>query len=173
MAARSASASVDWTKIYTQLGLGKETITSLQAFRGRHTAAVNRNAAIKSSIPELDLSSYKSVLKDQQAVQLAEKVLSEFKPVDYDVTQWNKAVEAFETKAIQAAKETVSKISTEEKNLQDTLSNIKDARPFEDLTIHDVAKARPEVRKATETMVKKGKWTVPGYREKFGEFSLM
>jgi predicted nucleic acid-binding Zn-ribbon protein len=36
---------------------------------------------------------------------------------------------------IEAAKATVQKISAEESSLQKTLSNIKDARPFEDLTV--------------------------------------
>ena len=56
--------------------------------------------------------------------------------------------------------------------------------------VDEVAKARPEITKAVESMLKKGKWTVPGYRvsneptfdrsdkadarkEKFGEFSLL
>ncbi|KAK4684876.1 F-type H+-transporting ATPase subunit d, partial [Tremellales sp. Uapishka_1] len=173
MASKSASAAVDWTKIYSGLGLGKETITELQAFRARHSAALNKNAALKSSAPSIDLSHYKSILKDQQAVQTAEKVLAEFKPVDYDVTKWNGVVEAFEGKAVAAAKETLTKISAEESSLNETLSNIQSARPFEDLTVAEVAKARPEIEKAVETMVKKGKWSVPGYREKFGEFSLM
>ena len=30
--------------------------------------------------------------------------------------------------------------------------------------VDEVGKARPEITKATETMIKKGKWTVPGYR---------
>lgn len=30
--------------------------------------------------------------------------------------------------------------------------------------VEEVGKARPEITKATETMIKKGKWTVPGYR---------
>jgi len=79
---------------------------------------------------------------------------------------------------VAAAKETVTKIAAEESSLNDTLSNIKDARPFEDLTvghvasfrlpcscqINDVAKARPEVQKTVDTMLQKGKWSVPGYR---------
>jgi hypothetical protein len=36
---------------------------------------------------------------------------------------------------VEAAKATVEKISSEEKDLQSTLSNIQDARPFEDLTV--------------------------------------
>jgi hypothetical protein len=31
--------------------------------------------------------------------------------------------------------------------------------------LDDVAKARPEITKAVENMVSKGKWTVPGYTE--------
>ena len=150
-----------------------ETLTELQAFRARHTNAANKNAAIKASIPALDISAYKAVLKDQRAIELAEKTLSGFKPVSYDVSKWNGVVEAFEGKAVAAAKETVAKISAEEASLQKTLSNIQDARPFEDLTVAEVAQAQPELNTAVETMIKKGKWTVPGYQEKFGVFSLL
>ena len=93
----------DWTKIYTQLGLGKETLTSLQAFRARHSSASNRNAALKTTAPQLDLSQYKSVLRDQRAVEEAEKVLSGFKPVTYDVKRWDDVVDAFEGKAVCSA----------------------------------------------------------------------
>lgn len=90
----------EWTKIYQGLGLGKETTSQLQAFRARHTTALNKNAALKSTTPEIDLSHYKSILKDQSAVQNAEKVLREFKPVDYDLSKWNGVVDAFEGKAV-------------------------------------------------------------------------
>ena len=36
---------------------------------------------------------------------------------------------------VEAAKQTVEKISTEESSLKATLSNIQEARPFEDLTV--------------------------------------
>ncbi len=39
---------------------------------------------------------------------------------------------------VAAAKETVSKISTEEKSLTETLGHIKEARSFEDLTVKPV-----------------------------------
>lgn len=125
----------EWSKIYSGLGLGKETTSQLQAFRARNTSAANKNAALKSSTPEIDLSHYKSILKDQSAVQNAEKVLREFKAVDYDVSKWNGVVDAFEGKAVAAAKETLAKISKEEGSLKETLSNIQEARPFEDLTV--------------------------------------
>ena len=79
------------------------------------------------------------------------------------------------------AKETTEKIDAELKDLQATLANIEEARPFEDLTVRirsrisfymakmcpcsqaeDVGKAHPRIVEAVETMVKKGKWTVPG-----------
>jgi len=78
-------------------------------------------------------------LKDQSAVQNAEKVLREFKPVDYDLSKWNGVVDAFEGKAVAAAKETLAKISKEEGSLKETLSNIQEARPFEDLTVSHFA----------------------------------
>ena len=110
------------------------------------------------------MARYKSVLKDQSAIQNAEKVLSSFKPVTYDLGKVTGVVDAFEARAVEAAKATVEKITAEESNLQATLSNIKDARPFEDLTVKEVTEAQPQITKAVETMVKKGKWSVPGYR---------
>lgn len=41
------------------------------------------------------------------------------------------------------------------------------------LQLDDVSKARPEITQAVENMVKKGKWTVPGYVEKFGNLSAI
>ena len=78
-------------------------------------------------------------MKDQSAVQNAEKVLREFKPVDYDLSKWNGVVDAFEGKAVAAAKESLAKFSMEEGSLKETLSNIQEARPFEDLTVSRVS----------------------------------
>jgi F-type H+-transporting ATPase subunit d len=78
------------------------------------------------------------------------------------------------------AQETERKIDVELKELRQTLANIEDARPFEQLTVsslysfqlsyskpsfqtNDVAQAHPRILKAVETMLKKGKWTVPGW----------
>ena len=48
-------------------------------------------------------------------------------------------MDAFEGKAVAAAKETLAKISKEEGSLKETLSNIQEARPFEDLTVSRVS----------------------------------
>jgi F-type H+-transporting ATPase subunit d len=110
---------------------------------------------------------------------------------------------------IAKAKETEAQIDVELKDLQATLANIQDARPFEDLTVRfhpplpclfreqtwlttrwrwaftcamidqpelqveEVGQAHPRILETVENMVKKGKWTVPGYKEKFGDLSLM
>jgi F-type H+-transporting ATPase subunit d len=125
MASTRVATQVDWNKIYTGLGLAKgeslrawlqsptvrhrsptfpapttETLHELSTFRARHSAALTRAAALNASLPEIDLSHYKTVLKDQRAVHEAEKALSAFKPVGYEVDKWNGVVEAFEGKAV-------------------------------------------------------------------------
>jgi len=112
-------------------------------------------------------------LKNQAIVDEAEKTLKEFKPVTYDVNTHIKAIETFEAKAVAKAKETEQKIDVELKQLQETLDNIEQARPFDQLTVDEVSKAHPRIVETVETMLKKGKWTVPGYKEKFGDLNLM
>ncbi|KAF9246897.1 ATP7, subunit D of the stator stalk of mitochondrial F1F0 ATP synthase [Melanogaster broomeanus] len=150
MASKAAVAAVDFTRIYSTLGLGKETIASLQAFRKRHADAQRVHAQFASQPTTVDFAHYRSVLKNTAIV-----------------------IETFEAKAVEKAKETAQKIDVELKELQVTLANIEEARPFEDLSVEDVGTAHPRIVEAVETMVKKGKWTVPGYKEKFGDLSLM
>ncbi|KAI9456991.1 mitochondrial ATP synthase [Lactarius psammicola] len=173
MATKAATAAVDFTRIYSTLGLGKETVAALQAFRKRHSDAQRIAGNLNAQPTTVDLAHYRSVLKNKAIVDEAEKILRDFKPVTYDVGAHVKAIETFETKAIAKAKETEAKIDVELKDLQATLSNIQDARPFEDLTLDEVGQAHPRILETVETMVKKGKWTVPGYKEKFGDLSLM
>ena len=173
MATKTAAAAVDFTRIYSTLGLGKETIASLQAFRKRHSDAQRLHAQFAAQPTTVDLAHYRSVLKNKAVVDEAEKILKDFKPVTYDVNAHIKAIETFESKAVAKAKETSEKIDVELKELQTTLANIEEARPFEDLTVEDVGAAHPRITEAVENMIKKGKWTVPGYKEKFGDLSLM
>ncbi|KAH8105510.1 ATP synthase d subunit [Cristinia sonorae] len=173
MASKAAAAAVDFTRIYSSLGLGKETVAALQAFRKRHMDAQRIQSQLAAQSTTVDLEHYRSVLKNKAVVDEAEKLLREFKPVTYDVSSHIKAIETFETKAVAKAQETAEKIDVELKDLQATLANIEEARPFEELTAEDVGNAHPRIREAVETMMKKGKWTVPGYREKFGDLSLM
>jgi len=164
---------VDFSRIYSSLGLGKETISSLQAFRKRHSEAQRLSASYASLPSTVNFEHYRSVLKNQAIIDEAEKTFKAFTPVTYDVNAHIKAIGTFEATAVEKAKETEAKIDIELKQLNETLANIEQARPFDQLTNDDVGKAHPRIVEAVETMLKKGKWTVPGYKEKFGDLNLM
>merc|ERR1711939_1183561 len=145
----------DWTRITSKLGLGRETLAELNAFRSRAAAARAANAAVKEQKTTVDFEHYRQVLKNKDVVAEGEKLFKGFKAVDYDVQAQLKAIAAFEAKAVSSAKEAATQVESELSNLSSTLK-----------TLDDVAKARPEITKTVEKMVSQGKWTVPGYTEK-------
>ncbi|CCA71796.1 probable F1Fo-ATP synthase subunit 7, mitochondrial [Serendipita indica DSM 11827] len=151
----------------------KKTVSSLQAFRKRHGDAQRIHGTLASQPTTVDFAHYRSVLKNQAIVDEAEKLLKDFKPKTYDVSSHIKAIDQFEEKAVSKAEATAAEIDVELKALQATLANIEEARPFEDLTLEDVRKAHPQIAETVKTMVSKGKWTVPGYKEKFGDLNIM
>ncbi|PWN46402.1 putative ATP7-F1F0-ATPase complex, FO D subunit [Ceraceosorus guamensis] len=167
-----SAAAPNWSRISSALGLGKNTTASLQSFRKRSEDARRALTALQAQSTDVDIAHYRSTLKNQDVVAQAEKILKEFKPVSYDVGAQLKSIDAFEAKAVEQAQATASKIESELKDLKATLKNIEDARPFDQLTVGEVIAARPEIGKTVEEMVKKGKWTVPGYDEKFGNLSV-
>jgi hypothetical protein len=135
-----------------------ETVAALQAFRKRHADAQRIHGQLSSQPTAVDFTYYRSILKNQNIVNEAEKLLKDFKPVTYDVNAHVKTIEAFEEKAVclvllilerctlftfisnpilqvEKAQETAAQIDLELKELQSTLANIEDARPFEDLTV--------------------------------------
>jgi hypothetical protein len=81
-------------------------------------------------------------------------------------------------------------VDEEVRNLERTLKNIDEARPFDDLTVvsiynlgrlgemtsspsmsqDDVVAARPDIDARTEQLVSKGRWMVPGYKVCTGLF---
>ena len=77
-----------------------ETVAALQAFRKRHADAQRIHAHLSSQPATVDLSHYRSTLKNKAIVDDAEKLLNEFKPVTYDVNAHLKAIETFEVKAV-------------------------------------------------------------------------
>lgn len=172
MAAKTAASKIDWSKISSSLGLKRETIASIGQFRKRADDARLKVSSLKESQSSIDFEHYRSVLKNKAVVDQAEKTLKDFKPVTYDVSAQIKAIEAFEGKAVEKAQATASKVDAELQDLQKTLTNIEQSRPLEDLTINDILTARPEIKDHVDNMVKKGKWTVPGYKEKFGDLNL-
>lgn len=163
MSVRSAASKVDWTTVTTKLGLSQNTISGLASFRKRNTDAKDKVNVLETQRHTVDFAQYRSVLKNQSIVDEIEKAYKSFKPATYDVASQIKAIEQFETKAVENAQTTAKTIDTELSDLQETLQNIEQARPFEDLTVEDVMKARPDIQKNVETMVKKGRWVIPGY----------
>ncbi|CAG8782379.1 2690_t:CDS:2 [Dentiscutata erythropus] len=162
------AASIDWSKLTVTLGLKKETIASLLAFRKRNDEAKRVVAALKQQKSDIDFENYRRILKNKAIVNEAEKVLTQFKPTKVDLDAQLKIVENFEKKAMDYARNTVSRVDTELRDLQATLTNMEQTRPFKDISVDELVKAKPELNDIVEKMVKKGRWKIPGYEEKFG-----
>ncbi|CDZ98062.1 Mitochondrial F1F0-ATP synthase, subunit d/ATP7 [Phaffia rhodozyma] len=172
---KTAKVVVDWSRIFSTYGLGKETVTALNAFRKRASEAATANGQLTqlASSSQVDFAHYRSVLKNSAIVDELEAAIKNFKPVTIDPSKEIKAIEAFEAKAVADAEATTTKIKSELVDLKATLANIDQARPFEELENSDFTKAMPEITRTVDVMVSKGKWTIPGYKEKFGDLNVL
>merc|ERR1711890_7562 len=171
--AKTAATKSDWAKVVSSLGLTGSTASSLTAFKKRNDEAKKENLALKQEAHTVDFNHYRLVLKNQKVVDEIEKAVSSFKPATYDVSKTLKSIDLFEEKAVENAKLTEKSVLEEIKQLQETLKDIESARPFDQLTVDDVAKARPDLDEKVNYMIKNGKWEVPGYKEKFGDLTVM
>lgn len=171
--AKSAVNKVNWAKIISSLGLTGNTSASLTAFKKRNDEAKKEHMKLTEQSTDVDFGYYRSVLKNSKVVDEVEKAVTSFKPVAYDASKTLKTIEIFEEKAVENAKLTEKSVLDEIKQLQDTLKDIENARPFDQLTIEDIVKARPDVDEKVTHMVKNGRWEVPGYKEKFGDLTVM
>ncbi|KAK1768903.1 NAC-domain-containing protein [Phialemonium atrogriseum] len=170
---RSAALKLDWAKVTTSLGLRGQTVSGLQAFKKRNDDA-RRKVQMLAELPtSVDFAQYRGVLKNQAVVDEIQKRFTAFKPATYDLNRQLKAIEAFEVEAVRNAEATKEKVDLELKDLENTLKNIEEARPFEDLTVDEVAAAEPSIDEKTAKLVSKGRWSVPGYKEKFGDLSIL
>jgi F-type H+-transporting ATPase subunit d len=175
------------------LGLRGQTAASLQAFKKRNDDARRKVQVLSEQPQTVDFASYRKILKNQSVINEIENHFKTFKPASYDLNRQLKAIEAFETQAIQSAEATKGRVEAELANLQKTLENIETARPFDELTVvrsrirtdsptylitsfslqDEVATAQPEIDEKTASLVQKGKWMPPGYKEKFGDLSVL
>ncbi|CAG8503932.1 14252_t:CDS:2 [Acaulospora morrowiae] len=69
---------------------------------------------------------------------------------------------------VENAQKTASKVDAELQDLQSTLTNMEQTRPFKQLTVDEVVAAKPEINDIVEKLVQKHRWAVPGYEERFG-----
>ncbi|CAK7201981.1 ATP synthase d subunit [Sporothrix eucalyptigena] len=173
MAARSAALKLDWAKVTTSLGLRGQTVASLQAFKKRNDDVRRKVQALSEQPTTVDFAHYRSILKNTAVVDEIEKRFTSFQPATYDLSRQLKAIDAFEVEAVRNAVATKETVDLELKDLEKTLKNIETARPFEDLTVDEVAAAEPSIDEKTAKLVSKGRWSVPGYKEKFGDLALL
>ena len=121
-------------------------MASLQAFKTRNENARRKVQQLSEQPTTVDFAKYRSVLKNQAIVDEIEKRFVAFKPATYDVSRQLKAIEAFEVEAVRNAEATKDKVDLELRDLDKTLKNIEEARPFEDLTVVCFHSAAPETR---------------------------
>lgn len=171
--AKSAATKLNWAQVIQSLGLTGSTASSLTAFKKRNDEAKKEHQALAGQSTEVDFAHYKSILKNQEVIAEVEKAVAGFKPVTYDVSKTLKTIDIFEQKAVENAKLTEKSVLQEVEQLQATLKDIEGARPFDQLTVEDVSKARPDLEEKVNYMVKNGKWSVPSYKEKFGDLTVM
>jgi F-type H+-transporting ATPase subunit d len=95
---RAAAKTIDWTKLSTSLP--QETVVSLQAFRKRNDEVKRVLAELKDQSTAVDFAHYRKVLKNQAVVEQAEKAVSGFKPVAFNLDAQLNAIDQFENKAV-------------------------------------------------------------------------
>ncbi|KAF7158052.1 hypothetical protein CNMCM5623_002564 [Aspergillus felis] len=173
MAARSAALKIDWVKVTSSLGLRGQTAASLQAFKKRNDDARRKVQVLSEQPQTVNFEHYRSILKNQAIVNEIEGYVKNFKPATYDVNRQLKAIDAFEAQAVKSAEETKGKVESELRNLEKTLENIETARPFDELTVDEVAAAQPEIDEKTSALVSRGRWMPAGYKERFGDLSAV
>jgi hypothetical protein len=105
------------------------------AFKKRHDDALRKVRTLQEMPQQVDFAHYRGVLKNRAVVDEIERQFKTWQPKTYDVSRQIKAIEAFEGQAVQSAEETKIAVDKELKELEMTLRNIEEARPFEDLTV--------------------------------------
>lgn len=171
--AKSAATKIDWSKIIPQLGLTGSTASSLTSFKKRNDEAKKVLYDLKQQPQSVDFSAFSSKLRNTQIVNKIKSDVDSFKASKIDLSKQLNLISAFEAKALENAKETETLVLAELTDLEKTLDNIESARPFDQLTVEDVVKARPDVEEKVQEMVSKGRFEVPGYKEKFGDLVIM
>jgi F-type H+-transporting ATPase subunit d len=154
---------LDWSKLGTQLGLRGSTASSLAAFKKRNDDARRKVQSLSETPQTVDFGHYRSVLKNQSAIDEIENHFKSFKPVTYDVSKQLQAIEEFEKVAMRNAEETKEKVEVELRSLEKALGDIEGARPWEETTVDEIVAAAPEIDEYVTRMVKKGRWMPPGY----------
>lgn len=92
-------------------------------------------ALLRSQSQTVDFAHYRSNVANSAAVNEVEQQFKNFTPKTYDLERQLKMIESFEVQAIKGAEETQSKVNQELRELNVTLKNVTEARPFEEMTV--------------------------------------
>ncbi|ORZ30859.1 hypothetical protein BCR44DRAFT_123637 [Catenaria anguillulae PL171] len=168
-APRAAAKALDMGRVAVTLRLKQDTIAQLNAFRKRHDDLVRTVQNLREQRQTVDFEYYRSVLNNKKVVDEAEAAFAKFSPAKYDVQAQLKVIAAYEAKALERAQQTANAVNEELKDLRETLANIENARPIDQLTVDDVVRAKPSIETQVEERVKNGEWDVEEYTSKFGE----
>ncbi|KAI0465024.1 ATP synthase d subunit [Komagataella kurtzmanii] len=171
--AKQAATKLDWATVISKLGLTGSTAASLTSFKKRHDEAQRALFELKQQPTTVDVEFYKSTLKNQKIVSQVESDLKAFKPSQFPLDKQLNLIKSFEANALENAKNTETVVLDELEQLSATLANIEGARSFDELTVDDVRKARPDIQEKVNSMVTNHRWEVPGYKEKFGDLTIM
>lgn len=171
--ARSAANKLDWAKVITSLKITGRTATELSNFKKRNDEARRQLHELEQQPAAVSFDHYRSVLKNQAVIDQIEGFCQKYQPVTIDSSKQIHTIESFQEHALANAQATEKLVQNELTTLKQTLQNIENARPFDELTVDDLVKAKPEIDAKVEEMVKRGKWEVPGYAEKFGGLNVM
>ncbi|KAJ9072968.1 ATP synthase d subunit [Entomophthora muscae] len=162
----SAVSRINWGKLASAVASRQQTHASLSAFRKQYDDLRRELSVLEGQKTTVDFEHYRNVLGNKDLVAKLEGTLKKFKPVTYDSNAQVKIIETFEAKAVTKAQEFAAQVENEVASLKDTLKNIEQARPVEELYTDDVVQAFPEIDDRVAAMVKKGQWTHPGFAEK-------
>jgi F-type H+-transporting ATPase subunit d len=141
-----------------------ETLKKIAQFKQKQTALLKMKQDLLVTLPSYNLQN-KQVLKN------AQEALERFTPTKLDISQELNTLSKLRVQAVQDAQKTQEMLAKEMTELQLLLKDIEEARPIDQLTVDDIAKAS-DLDEKVEKMAKRGQWKVPGYYEKFGEFSV-
>ncbi|KAJ2156845.1 ATP synthase d subunit [Coemansia sp. RSA 552] len=166
-AGRKFLTSINWPVVSSVLSKHTEITKSLGAFRKGYEEAERQLTQLKEADRPVDFEHYRRVLKNTEIVDRLEKIAKAQKITKADLASQLSTISAFEAKAVASAEVYVKETQANLADLNETVGNIEQARPITQLTVDDVVKAKPEVVQRTEEMVKKGKFTVDGYDDKF------
>ncbi|KAI5951385.1 ATP7 [Candida jiufengensis] len=169
---QQAAKKVNFAGLIKSLGLTGETAASLTAFKKRYDEAKKNYIDLSSQPTEVDFNHYRSILKNTKVIDEVEKAVQGFKPISVDLSKNLKNIDIFEQKAVENAQLTEKSVSKEIAELKATLKDIESSRPFDQLTVDDVAAARPDLDEKVTYMVKRGKWNVPN-SDAFPNLSVM